>query len=331
VLGEKVLHLPEGKKFAFTIIDDTDDSTVDNTKPIYDFLFECGLRTTKTVWVYPPRDRESSGDCLLDERYRSFIQAIKTKGFEIALHNVGSGEYRREEILRGLEDFRRWLGEYPRIHINHAYNPDSIYGGYKRFDFPFDKIIRLLHPVYADNYQGEVPGSEYFWGDVHKKIIRYSRNYETDRLNTLAFNPYMPYLDSDKTLYSNYWFSSTFAPNQWMFNRIVTPHRIDQLEKQGGVCILNTHLGYYMRDGGIDRGFVDRIRYLSSKKTGWFVPDTPLLNHLRKCGAKAGRTLPWMAKYRFQMSYLVTRFKYRKIIKIDDYAFKREESSLSAT
>lgn len=46
-----------GKDFAFTIIDDTDGSTVGNTKPIYDYLAGRNIRTTKTVWVYPSRDR----------------------------------------------------------------------------------------------------------------------------------------------------------------------------------------------------------------------------------------------------------------------------------
>ena len=41
---------PEGKAFAFTVFDDTDACTVENTKPVYDFLRDCGLRTTKSVW-----------------------------------------------------------------------------------------------------------------------------------------------------------------------------------------------------------------------------------------------------------------------------------------
>jgi len=316
------MQFPSGKKFAFTIIDDTDDATLENVKPIYDFLFDHGLRTTKTVWVYPPRDAESAGHSLADEKYREFVCGISKKGFEIGLHNVGSGEYSRAEILEGLEEFRRMIGEYPKIQINHAYNRDSIYGGYKRFSFPFDRLIKMLHPIYAENYKGEVKGSPYFWGDMHKKIIKYSRNYETDRLNTLGFNPYMPYVDARKSEYSNYWFSSTFAPNQWMFNRIVTPSAIDKLERDGGVCILNTHLGYYMKDGSIDSGFVERIKYLSKKRNGWFVPVSTVLDHLQ--GAHAVDTrIPLLTRYRMELSYLLTRFKYRKIIKIDDYYFKR--------
>jgi len=311
--GEKMkkMSLPSGKKFVFTIIDDTDDATLENI-----------FRTTKTVWVYPPRDKESFGHSLMDEGYREFVCDIYRKGFEIGLHNVGSGEYFREEILKGLEEFRSIVGEYPRIQINHAYNPDSIYGGYKRFSFPFDELIKMLHPIYANNYKGEVKDSPYFWGDKHKQVIKYSRNYETDRLNTFSFNPYMPYVDKRKSEYSNHWFSSTFAPNQWMFNRIVTRSSIDKLERDGGVCILNTHLGYYMKNGSIDSGFVERIKYLSKKRTGWFVPVSTVLDHMRNT-RDMDVSIPLLTRYRMELSYLLTRFKYRKILKIDDYFFKR--------
>ena len=43
---------PEGKRFAFSIVDDTDMATLERVKPIYEVLERYGLRTTKTVWVY---------------------------------------------------------------------------------------------------------------------------------------------------------------------------------------------------------------------------------------------------------------------------------------
>ena len=43
-------EFPQGKRFAFTIVDDTDVATVANVKPLYDLLHELGFRTTKTVW-----------------------------------------------------------------------------------------------------------------------------------------------------------------------------------------------------------------------------------------------------------------------------------------
>ena len=93
---------PGGARFAFTFVDDTDNATVENVKPVYDLLTECGLRTTKTVRVYPPRDT-FRGQSLEDASYLAFVRALQRRGFEIALHGVGSGAFTREEIRRGLE------------------------------------------------------------------------------------------------------------------------------------------------------------------------------------------------------------------------------------
>ena len=41
--------LPTGKRFAFSILDDTDDSTLENVEPLYAILRDHGFRTTKTA------------------------------------------------------------------------------------------------------------------------------------------------------------------------------------------------------------------------------------------------------------------------------------------
>ena len=208
-------------KFRFSIIDDTDDSTLENIKPVYDFLHNKKIYITKTVWVYPPRDKQYKGDSLQRLKYLNYIRELKEKGFEIALHNVGSGDYTRNEIKNGIEEFKDKLGFYPKIHINHSYNKDNIYCGPKRFSFPFNVIVKNLYSKYSQ-FEGDIPTSNFFWGDIHKKIIKYSRNYEIDDINTLKVNPFMPYRDKAYEKYCNYWYSTTFAPNQWVFNKIVT-------------------------------------------------------------------------------------------------------------
>jgi hypothetical protein len=42
---------PDGKRFAFTVFDDTDSATLESVQGVYDLLADCGLRTTKSVWV----------------------------------------------------------------------------------------------------------------------------------------------------------------------------------------------------------------------------------------------------------------------------------------
>ncbi len=288
-------------------------------------LYENGVLITKTVWVYPPRDEPSSGDSLQNPEYLKFIQDIQAKGFEIGLHNVGSGDYTRDEILEGLEEYREKLGGYPDIHINHSYNKDSIYGGHKRFNFPFNKIVKMLYPQYAKNFEGEIRKSQYFWGDEHKKIIKFSRNHEFGGINTLKYDPRTPYIDPKRSEFCNLWFSSTFAPNQWVFNELINETTIDQLERENGTCIVFTHLGYFMRDGQIDPGFKSTIEYLGRKK-GNYKPVSDVLNDIIEKRVTEGKPrapkLRSLVKARMELQHLMTRVKFRWMTKLDDYAFK---------
>lgn len=108
---------PNGKKFAFTIIDDTDNATVQNIKPIYEFLDTLGFLTTKTIWAYPSRDH-FYGDTLQDKEYVDFLNWLLTEGFEIASHGVGSGKFTREEIIQGFDEFKNKLNFIPSMHVN---------------------------------------------------------------------------------------------------------------------------------------------------------------------------------------------------------------------
>jgi hypothetical protein len=255
-----------------------------------------------------------------------FIKDLHSKGFEIALHNVGSGDYTREEILEGLEEFKDKLGFYPKIHINHSYNKDSIYGGTKRFNWPFNKIVNAMYPQYAGEFQGEIEGSAYFWGDVHKKMITYNRNHEFRNLNTLAVDPKTPYIDPKRSRFSNYWFSSSFAPNQLVFNHLVSRKNVDKLVSQGGTAIVFTHFGYFYKDGKLDQGFIEAIDYLTSQKDGNYMPVSQLLDlraeERRGKGKTPYPTISWLYKFRLELIHLLTRVYYRKFNKIDDYAFK---------
>ena len=53
VVARKRFEFPGNKRFAFTIIDDTDDGTVANLTPVYRLLEELGMGATKTVWPMP--------------------------------------------------------------------------------------------------------------------------------------------------------------------------------------------------------------------------------------------------------------------------------------
>jgi len=270
---------PNNKKFAFTIIDDTDYSFVDNIEPIYSLLDGCGIKTTKTTWVYPPRDH-FKGHCLEDEHYQNFIRKLQSTGVEIAFHGAGSGEFTREEIIEGIEDFKRIVGYYPKIHINHGWNPDNIYWGDKRFIFPLSNIVRLFYGK-DKKFFGDKIGEQCFWGDICKDKIKYIRNHVFSDINTEKCDRQMPYRSRKKDTFSNYWFSSSDGDTVKEANRILSKENIDQLEEVEGFCILYTHFGcdFVDSNGQVNKTFESNIRYLSQKE-GWFVPAGMLLDYL---------------------------------------------------
>ncbi|KIX11587.1 hypothetical protein [Dethiosulfatarculus sandiegensis] len=125
---------PEDNNFAFTIFDDTDHSTVENTKPIYDFLNSIGIKTTKSVWTTNHKDRDHRTGCSLqDKEYRIFIQELAEKGFEISLHLNAGLTSTRDETIKGLKFFREVVGYYPKSLANHDKNLEGIYWGEARF------------------------------------------------------------------------------------------------------------------------------------------------------------------------------------------------------
>ena len=275
---------PQGKAFAFTVFDDTDNATVGNTKPIYDLLERLGLRTTKAVWVYPSRGG-FKGQTLADPDYLGWVQGLQAKGFEIGLHNVGDGAFTREEILAGLERFRELFGAYPRIHANHAGNPDNIYWLKDRFEWPYSlayalysRLKRKRRPI----SMGSLPGSEHFWGDACKAHIDYIRNFTCHSLDTLGFNPSMPYIEPRKLKYSNRWFSSSDGHTVEEFCDLLRPEAVARLRASGSACIVYTHFasGFVDAQGEVLPLVRERLEHVASLD-GFFAPTSAVLDHLK--------------------------------------------------
>ena len=298
------IEWPKGKSFAFSIIDDTDNAFVDNIKPIYDYLNSIELKTTKTVWVYPPRD-QFTGACLEDEDYLSFIKNLKDQGFEIELHNVGSGNFSREEIITGVEKFKAHMGYYPQMHINHSQNPDNIYWGHKRFVPPLSWISKLLFS--KRKFEGEDEKSPHFWGDLVTKHIKYTRNHVFNGSNTQKYDDIMPYRVKKKK-HSAYWFSSSDGHTVEEFNFFLSKKNIDKLESEGGYCIMYTHFA---------SGFLDENKELNSEtkaaldylisKNGWFVPSGQLLDYLLEKRTK--KTASYWSLLRLDMKWVFDRVR----------------------
>lgn len=299
---------PKGKTFAFTVLDDTDNATVQNVKPVYDLLDELGLRTTKSLWIYPPRD-EFGGQCAEDDAYLEFLRELQSRGFELASHSVGSGAFSGEEIREGFERFHELFGDYPRIHANHARNPDNLYWRPQdRFVFPFSLLVRaaqyIKRPLPEEG--GHLEDSPHFWGDWAKNHIEYIRGLTFNDVNTLACDPRMPYIHPKREKYSNYWFSSSDGHTVEEFNELIRPENIDRLEREGGVCIVYTHFASgFVNQGTLNERFSAQMRSLASRDGGWFVPVGELLDYIRserdvqepysKFSYRFGVELRWMA------------------------------------
>jgi hypothetical protein len=284
---------PEGKRFAFTIIDDTDFSNVENTGPVYDFLYDNGFITTKTVWPLSPQGSPiGGGDSLEDQSYRDFILDLKVKGFEIALHGVSDESSTRPRVIEGLKKFREIIGHAPRIHVNHTGQADSLYWGADRFDGAM-KLIYTFARKYLmrsdSQFYGQMEGSAYFWGDLCRETITFVRNFVFNDINTLKMDPLMPYHDLRRP-YVPYWFSASAGHEIEAFCRLLNERNQDKLLKEGGACIAYAHLadGFY-RDGQLNPRFVELMRRLAGLP-GWFVPVSTLLDYIgeRKGWQKVG-------------------------------------------
>jgi hypothetical protein len=299
------LEYPGGKRFAFTILDDTDVATVENVKPFYDFLYELGLRTTKTIW--PVRCPEGSrnfsmSQTLEDEDYRDFVLELQSQGFEITWHGATMESSLRERTSVALERFRDMLGTYPRIHVNHACNRENLYWGVERLDHRVVRsIYARLSKTPAGFYVGQVESSPYWWGDLCQRHFVYARNLTTNDINTRGFNPSMPYRDPARPLIP-WWFSASDAEDVVEFNELLRSENQKRLEAESGFCVIATHFGKgYVRNGEVDRVTRRRLEELV-RRPGWFAPVGELLDWLR--GQRQGETLPPTEWQRMQWRFV---------------------------
>jgi hypothetical protein len=273
---------PGGKAFAFTVFDDPDDQTLDNGRPVYDFLGERGFRTTKAVWPLPGREHSRhEGTTCDDPAYRTWVRRLKDQGFELALHNVTHHTSPREDTIRGLERFAELFGDYPRALANHTGCGESIYWGKARLTGVRQRLYSLLVWNKHRVFQGHVEGSPLFWGDVCRQRITYVRNFVFGDVDTLRVCPYMPYHDPGRP-FVNYWFAGAEGGKVRTFTATLSEANQDRLAAQGGACLMYTHLAAgFCERGRLHsrfRSLMDRL----SRLNGWFVPVSTLLDHLRQ-------------------------------------------------
>jgi len=272
---------PLGKRFAFTVFDDTDLATRAGVAPVYNFLEDVGLRTTKSVWPIAGSGTPSlGGQTCDDDDYREWLLRLQAAGFEIALHNATYHTSRREETIRGIERFRQVFGHYPKSLANHTSNAEGIYWGEGRTSgLNFAAYTVLTRFGRRGHFRGHRPGDPLFWGDVCREKIKYVRNFVFSEINTLKVCPWMPYHDPRRP-YVNYWFASSEGGTVDSFTRTLCEANQDRLEREGGASIMYTHFAKDFHDGKRLHGEFRRLVSRLAEKNGWFVPVGTLLDYI---------------------------------------------------
>lgn len=293
----RIEPFPLGKRFALTFVDDTDYSTRANTEPVYDYLAEHGVWGAKTVWplaaVRPSvfrRDLEhapvqaDAGSTLAEPDYAAFIRKLKAQGFEIALHGMAAGNSRRSEVADGLARFLDVVGEPPTLNAFHRTNLENLYCGAHKLDSPLLRLVERMTDKSA--YEGHVPGTESFWGDIVQRTFRYVRLpfHTIDDVNTWRVNPSMPFRDPRRP-YVREWFASSDGADVRRFTRLLASPRLDRLERDGGLCFVYTHFAkaFAVRSGSgfrLNQEFMAVVKDLARRPAGWFANATVVLDRL---------------------------------------------------
>jgi hypothetical protein len=280
--SQPLATFPDGKKFAFSIFDDTDVATLEYIRPIYELLDRLGFRTTKSVWPLPYQgSSEYEGSATLDDsEYATYMRDLQERGFEIAFHGARMESSERSEIHRAFEVFQQNLGRYPTAYAAHGHNCDNLYWGVDRFRFPLWRWLYAAAGGRRERHgEGHRAGSPFYWGDLAQRHLRYVRSFTYDELNLWKSTTAIPYRTAG-TPGVNAFFPSSFADNVEEFIELLSPTRQMQLEREGGLAIVGTHFGKgFLRDGRVHPRVVELLTRLS-ERPGFFQPVTSLLDYL---------------------------------------------------
>jgi hypothetical protein len=274
---------PNGYKFAFTVVDDTDWATIERVKPVYDLLTALGMKTTKTAWMFRGEGPAVNGGATCEEpEYVQWLLSLQRQGFEIALHNAAPGTSTREVTKLALARFHELFGGDEILFCNHTHCRENIYWGQVRLSGWRRGFYNVATLGKRKNIScGHVEGDPLFWGDLCQQQVRYVRNFVFDELDVLTACPEQPYHDPAKP-YVKFWFTSADGGTIESFLANFTTQRLKRLQEGGGLCIAYVHFGSgFVENGKVQSEFRKRMEYVASLD-GWFVPASQVLEHLRQ-------------------------------------------------
>jgi len=305
---------PGGAEFAFTILDDTDDTTVKNGRPVYDFLADLGLRTTKTVWAFDtsPENRGPyfAGETLSSPKNLKWVHELAENQFEIAFHNATMGSSVRDDTVRALDFIKKEFGRPVRLHCNHGQNRENLHWGAARYNSPLIRRVFKYLTSYRSypTFEGEVTDSPYYWADVAEARLAYIRAFTFRELNAMKIPPGRPYRDSAKQS-GPLFFNTTDASDVLSFNKFVNRASIDSLRAEKGWAIISTHLGKgYFKDNKLNAQFKETMQYIASLP-GWFVPVSEMLDFVS--GETGSDEISNLQRSRMEYAHILDRAKGR--------------------
>lgn len=301
---------PGGARFAFTIFDDTDWSTVQNSAPVYDVLTDLGILITKSVWMFDPGPVRSTGGGTCDDpAYLDWVLGLVERGHDVGLHNATDRTSARQRTLSALDRFEELFGVAPRVGADHAGNREALYAGSRRLT----GWRRSLHGLATaalqpdrPRFEGENPSSPLFWGDAALERIDYWRRFTWTGPDLRRHSPVV-YRDPT-TPWVARWFDSCHGPRLGSFLERLDDGAQDRLASSGGVCIMYTHFGVDFVDdrGRPDPRFVRAMTRLA-ESGGWFAPVADVLDHYR---AQHGLTvLDRRQRVRLEQAWIADRVR----------------------
>lgn len=306
------LTFPGGKRCAFSVFDDTDVATLDSIRPLYDYLNELGIRTTKSAWgiTYSGHSNYEGSDTLENAAYAAYLRQLQNAGFEIGFHGASMESATRPEIERSLANFQSAFGRIPRINAAHGRNRDNLYWGANRFAFALSRrLYARFRSDDAAHFQGHLPDSPYFWGDLAQRHFDYVRSFTFTGVDLLSLNLPVVYRNRH-TPHVKSWFLTNDAENVEEFNNLLSSRNQDILERAGGLCIISTHFGKGFVAGDQVHPVTRRLLEELSRRDCWFAPVSELLDfYVSRCGCPelAGRRL-----FRLEMRWLLDSMKRRR-------------------
>jgi hypothetical protein len=317
------LSYPGGAKFAFTILDDTDDMTAENGQPIYQLLNKNGIKITKTVWAFDTLPENQgpyfAGETLTSPVYLEWIHDISNQGFEIAFHNAAMGSSLRQDTIKALDFLEEEFGAPIRLHCNHGQNLENLHWGPQRYSSHLLRGLldglRWLQSV--PKYEGNKSISPYYWSDIADQRLSYIRAFTFYKLNCSQIAPGRPYINRTKQREVKF-FNTADAPDVNAFNALVNKDSLDRLCREGGWCVLSTHLGKgFCRRGTVNAEFKETIEYLGTLP-GYFVPVSKLLDYV---GEQRGRKpMSRLENIRMEYGHIIDRIECR----LRDFSSKRK-------